>query len=273
MMAVRDAIYAILEDDHPMTVRGLFYRLVVQWIIAKTETEYKATVVRLASEMRRAGELPYGWLADSTRVMRKPLTFSSLEQAVHHAANAYRRAVWDDQDAYVEVWSEKDTLAGILNEETRKWDVPLMVTRGYPSLSFLHSAAETITAWGRPTYLYYFGDYDPSGMDISRVVERDIRAFAPGVDLHFERLAVTPAQIVDFALPTRPTKQSDSRSKGFAGQSVEVDAIPARMLRQLVRDKIEHHIDPARHKALSVAEESERKIMQMFARQVDGGAA
>ena len=29
-----------------------------------------------------------------------------------------RRDLWDDQGAYVEVWSEKDALAGVLMEET-----------------------------------------------------------------------------------------------------------------------------------------------------------
>lgn len=50
-----------------------------------------------------------------------------------------------------------------------------MVTRGYSSLSFLHSAAETIEAKNKPTYLYYFGDHDPSGRDITRVTEQRLR--------------------------------------------------------------------------------------------------
>ena len=42
---------------------------------------------------------------------------------------AYRRAIWDDQDVYVEIWLEKDALAGVVYDETEKWDVPFMVTR------------------------------------------------------------------------------------------------------------------------------------------------
>ena len=40
---------------------------------------------------------------------------------------------------YVEIWLEKDALAGVLVDVTSRYDVPLMVTRGYPSMSFLHS--------------------------------------------------------------------------------------------------------------------------------------
>src|SRR5262249_28588791 len=148
-------------------------------------------------------------------------------------AQTYRRAVWDTQASYVEIWLEKDALAGVLYDVTEEWDVPLMVTRGYASLSFLHSAAETISSHSKPTYLYYFGDHDPSGLDITRAVEQGIRQFAPNADITFERVAVNPDQIEGMGLPTRPTKASDSRSKGFEGESVEVDAISPDDLRRL----------------------------------------
>ena len=95
-------------------------------------------------------------------------------------------AVWDEQNAYVEIWLEKDALAGVLVDVTQKWDVPLMVTRGFASLSYLHEAAETIRDQNKPTYLYYFGDHDPSGVDIPRQVERRLREFAPDSDITFD---------------------------------------------------------------------------------------
>jgi hypothetical protein len=161
--AIKEAISQALMEDAPMTVRQVFYRLVGSGVIAKTEGEYKSTVVRLLGEMRRNGEIEFDWIADNTRWMRKPRTYSSLESMLQRTAEAYRRSIWDNQECYVEIWLEKDALAGVLYEETGAWDVPLMVTRGYPSLSFLHSAAEMIAAQEKPTYLYYFGDYDPSG--------------------------------------------------------------------------------------------------------------
>src|SRR5262249_3089988 len=151
----------------------------------------------------------------------------------------YRRDLWDNQDHYVEVWTEKDALAGVLLEETRKWDVPLMVSRGFASASYLYEAAETIKAVGKPTYLYYFGDHDPSGLYIDRAIERGLREHAPEADIHFERVAVKPWQIELWNLPTRPTKtKGNPHSKGFEGASVEVDAIPPTDLRELVADCI-----------------------------------
>jgi len=265
MDVIRAAIVAALEEDRPMTVRQVFYRLVSNGAIAKTEGEYKTTVVRLLGEMRRAREIPFGWIADNTRWMRKPTTDGSLEIALRRTAEAYRRSVWDNQDAYVEVWLEKDALAGVLWKATSPWDVPLMVTRGYPSLSYLHSAAEAIQAKGKPAYLYYLGDHDPSGCDITRAVEEGIREFAPGVDLTFERVAVTRDQIRDMRLPTRPTKKTDSRSKGFEGESVEVDAIPPKALNSLVERCIVQHIDPEAHQRLKRVEQAERDTVECIA--------
>ncbi len=261
IQAIRDAIYVALAEDAPMTVRQVFYRLVSTGVIAKSEGEYKSTVVRLLGEMRRAGEIPFSWIADTTRWMRKPTTYSSLENMLKRTAEAYRRSVWDNQEAYVEIWLEKDALAGVLYEATSVWDVPLMVTRGYPSLSYLHSAAEAIAAQDKPTYLYYFGDYDPSGLDIPRKVECDLREFAPYADIEFERVAVSPAQIASMNLPTRPTKRTDSRAKGFIGESVEVDAIPPKVLRDIVSDCITRHVDERSYEALLHAEKSERSSL------------
>jgi hypothetical protein len=268
MAKIRQALFETIDAQQPMTVRQVFYQLVSQGIIAKRESEYKATVIRLLTEMRLQKEIPFGWIADNTRWMRKPRTYSSAEQALRRTAEAYRRSLWDNQDVYVEVWLEKDALAGVLYEVTEEWDVPLMVTRGYASLSYLHDAAEAIDEESKPAFLYYFGDYDPSGLDITRSVEARLREFAPAADIEFKRVAVTEEQIEAWALPTRPTKKTDSRSKGFAGESVEVDSIPPDDLRALVRQCIEQHVDERALQVMRVAEQSERDILQNMARKM-----
>ncbi len=156
----------------------------------------------------------------------------------------------------------KDALSGVLYNVTAEFDVPLMVTRGYPSISYLYEAGETIAETQKPAYLYYFGDYDPSGCDITRAVESGIREFAPEAEIHFERQAVTREQIEAWSLPSRPAKQSDSRSEGFAGDSVEVDSIPPAKLRELVRAAITRHIDPHQMAASRAIEEQERETLR-----------
>ena len=84
---------------------------------------------------------------------------------------------------------------------------------------------------------------------------------APKADVHFELAAVTPEQIEQWHLPTRPTKKTDSRAKGFSGESVEVDAIPPDRLRQLVKDCIEQHIDPAALEKTRLVEAAEQDTL------------
>lgn len=209
--------------------------------------------------------IPFGWIADNTRWMRKPRTWDSVEEALQNTAKFYRRRLWSEQDTYVEIWLEKEALASVIYDVTSEFDVPLMVTRGYASLSFLFDAAETIAGIGKPTYIYYVGDHDPSGLDIPRAVEARLREFAPDADITFERLAVTPEQIEEMELPTRPTKKSDTRAKSFDGESVEVDAIDPDDLRDLVRGAIEYEIDADQLAVTATAEESERDILVKIA--------
>ncbi len=269
MAAIRREIYNVVAEQRPMTVRQVFYQLVSRQVIAKAEAEYKTTVVRLLAEMRLNGHIPFHWIADNTRWMRKPRTFDSLKGMLELSTQTYRRALWNDQSTYVEIWLEKDALAGVLYEETESWDVPLMVTRGYPSLSYLHGAAMAIANCGKPAYLYYFGDHDPSGVDIPRATEQRIRDFAPEAEIHFESVAVTPEQIRLLNLPTRPTKTSDTRSKNFSGESVEVDAMPPATLRALVKNCIEQHIDKRALKATEEIEAAERETLETITRQVE----
>ena len=262
MQEIRQALRAILSEDHPMTVRQVFYRAVSAKVIDKTEGEYKQTIVRLLTDMRRSGEIPFGWITDNTRWMRKPRTYHSLRGMLEVTKQTYRRALWDSQASYVEVWLEKDALAGVLYEQTEIWDVPLMVTRGYPSVSYLFAAGSTIRDQGKPAFLYYLGDHDPSGRDITRATEAGLREFAPDAEIYFERLAVTEEQIRLLHLPTRPTKATDSRGKHFQGESVEVDAIPSSVLRALVQQAIEQHVNERELQRLREIERQEREALE-----------
>src|SRR6516165_10470858 len=109
----REALLDIIDDGKPMTVRQVFYQATVHGLVEKAETGY-AKVQTDLTLLRRAGELPYHWLADNTRWQRKPATFDSVLDALRETARFYRKALWKDIDAYVEIWLEKDALAGVI---------------------------------------------------------------------------------------------------------------------------------------------------------------
>lgn len=259
--ARRDALLAIVEVMRPMTVRQVFYQATVRGIVEKTESGYDKVQGDLV-RMRRASVLPYGWLVDNTRWQRKPDTFNSVEDALFETAKLYRKALWREVDAYVEIWCEKDALSGVILPITAEFDVPLMVARGYASLSFLHNAALFISSLSVAAFVYHLGDFDPSGVNAGEKIEATLREMAPHAEIHFERLAVRPWQIEEWHLPSRPTKLSDSRAKSFGDISVELDAIEPDRLRSLIRDAIERHLPPHQFAILKQAEASERRLIQ-----------
>lgn len=261
-MSLWAAIMRVFDDvGVPMTVRQMFYRLVSVGAVDKDEDAYRK-VARQLLNMRRRDIFPYPFISDNTRWMRRPRTYGSVDEMLKAASASYRRALWADQEYYVEVWLEKDALAGVLNEITSEYDVALMVTRGFPSETFQYEAAVNMKeqiANGKRCAIYYFGDYDPSGVEIDRGVEKRLRKF--GVDGLFERVAVTPANIADMNLPTRPTKKTDSRSQKFGDVSVELDAIHPNDLRQMVRNAIESVLDTNKLEAIRQTEELERESL------------
>src|SRR6516162_4081937 len=120
----REALLAIIDDGKPMTVRQVFYQATVRGLVEKAESGY-AKVQNDLTLMRRAGDLPYDWLADNTRWQRKPRTFNGVEEALKATAAFYRKNLWADADCYVEIWLEKDALTGVLLPVTAMFDVPL----------------------------------------------------------------------------------------------------------------------------------------------------
>lgn len=190
------------------------------------------------------------------------------------AAEFYRRDYWSDSPVSVEVWLEKDALAGVLVPVVvEECGLDLHVTRGYASVTYLQSAADFIRRDGRATYVYLLTDFDPSGLGIAETVASELVRRSSPVEVRAERLAVDREQIDAWELPTRPTKTSDSRSREFVREhgtgSVELDAIPPDTLRILVRKAVERHMDPERLRVMRLAEEQEREGL----RNIWGGGA
>lgn len=281
---VDETIVAAVAEEHPVSLRGVYYRVVCAGAVEKTEEGYRL-VGRQLLKLRRDRVIPHWQITDGTRYILRPTTYASTEAALADVAASYRRQLWRDQDSDVHILSEKDAITGVIEPVTNRWDVPLGIARGYSSETFVHSVAEAVRHSGkRKVFIYQLGDHDPSGVDAWRAFCERLAGFLgdpitpnmaatnakaePPDDwrvpdhvwlnataYHFltddrglatvtlARLAVTEEQIRDWQLPTRPTKATDSRSAGFTGGSVEVDAVRPSVLRQLVDDAIASHVD------------------------------
>lgn len=260
-----ELIVDALVEEHPATVRGIFYRVVSAGGVDKSETGYRR-VARQVLKLRRAGLIDYAWVTDGTRYVIRPNVWNNVTEAVEDFHASYRRDIWRAQGVRVEVFTEKDAISGVLHPVTDRWGVPLGVVRGYASESFCYEVGQSYRFDPRPVIVYQFGDHDPSGVGAFEDFTKKVRAFAPGKDdIHFQRVAVTPIQIHDMGLPTRPTKRTDTRAAGFIGRSVEVDAIPPSRLRALLETAIQSHVDHSRLAVTLAVEEDERHGLERFA--------
>jgi hypothetical protein len=266
MEARREALFEIVAEGEPMTVRHAYYRAVVAGLVPKNDSGYNK-VQRCLADMREDGDLPFEWISDNTRWMRKPTTWNDLDQFLENAASSYRRDLWSTSKRYVEVWCESDSIAGVLADVTYPWHVPLLPARGFSSKTFAYSAARTIMAKNKPTFIYYIGDRDPAGLEIEHALRASLDRYAPDHKLiFFQRLAVTEEQVEELDLPGTKPKKTTVLGERFVGNAVEVEAIPAPYLRELVEDAILAHVDGHHLELLKVAEEEERTLLERFAR-------
>jgi hypothetical protein len=89
----------------------------------------------------------------------------------------------------------------------------------------------------------HIGDHDPSGVSMFLAFLEDVEAFVRelGGQATFTRLAVTPAQIREYRLPTAPPKATDNRA--FSGQTCQAEALPPDVLANILRTAIEERVD------------------------------
>src|SRR5262245_46103555 len=123
MAELLDGILAIVtEEEGQITIRHLFYRLVGLRIIEKTEQAYKSLCGHL-SRWRRSGQIPWDAFADSTCWHIQEPTFDGIKDALQRTREIYRRDLWATQPYYVEVWIEKDAIAGVIYDITESFGV------------------------------------------------------------------------------------------------------------------------------------------------------
>jgi hypothetical protein len=275
---------AILEEERPMTLRQLYYRLVSAGSLRNAPTEYKR-LGAVMTRIREAGAVPRTWLVDHTRSTLKPSSWSGLADFGDSVRDCYRRDFWSSLEHHVEVFVEKDAVAGTIQPVTADYDVALRVCRGYSSISFAGEIADLWAQIEKPIFAYYLGDFDPSGFDLERDLREKMERYSHRVwvidavdagrhTFVWERLGVTAADFSAHDLVRLPVKLSDRRAAGFVREygadCAEIDAIPPSELRRRVQEAIEGHIDAKRWNRLIDVENAERETLQ---RVVEGFAS
>ena len=260
LAALDDQIVAVLEGDHPQSVRHCFYVMTDPTgpvSVEKTEQGYRS-IVRRCTVLRRSGRVPYHWLTDATRRGHHVATFVDGGELIGAFAGLYRVNIWMSAATYVEVWCESRSIAGVIQSDCRRLGVSLYPCGGFASLSLTWQAAEGIkkAARGRPVRIIYAGDFDPAGVLIDKSVIKELRSHLPGTDIRPIRIAITAEQAA--RLPSKPRKEEDNREPDIL-ETVECEAMPAAELRGLLTKAIEQFIPAGALAAARVVEQSERE--------------
>ena len=103
MEALREALYEIVAENQPVTVRGIFYLASSAGVVIKDDAQGYRPVQREILKMRREGIIPWGWITDGSRSRFGYRRYGGLDSYARHVAANYRRDYWHDSEEYVEV--------------------------------------------------------------------------------------------------------------------------------------------------------------------------
>lgn len=258
-------VVAYQKQGLKLTLRQLYYQLVSANVIPNKERSYQ-NLSRLVSDGRLAGLIDWDAIEDRVRQPRAAPDWNNLTELVDSALSSFRLPRWEGQENYVELWVEKDALAGVLWPIARDYHITLMVNRGYSSQSAMYESAERFLndSNDRALHLLYVGDMDPSGEDMVRDVEDRLAMF--GAEVNVQKVALTIDQVRTYKPPPNPAKMTDVRAPAYVAKygnnSWEVDALPPNVLNRIVRDALDELVDQDLMEEVKEKEEEDKKRLR-----------
>lgn len=177
----RDICAEYAEAGYDLTLRQLYYQFVARGYIPNKQTEYKR-LGSIINDARLAGLIDWDHLVDRTRNLQDLAHWSSPEQIIRAVARQFRLEKWATQPTRVEVWVEKEALAGVVGGVCVGLDVPYFSCRGYVSQSEMWAAAQRVQGYltnghTEKVVILHLGDHDPSGIDMTRDIRERLEMF------------------------------------------------------------------------------------------------
>lgn len=172
------------KQGYILSLRQLHYQFVTRNWIVNHDTAYKK-LGSILDDCRYAGLVDWGAIEDRGRTPYLPFWVNNPDEGLQVIINQYRVNRQLDQDKYVELWTEKDALSGILRRSTSKYHIQLVVNKGYTSSSAAYNAYERTVEYilkGKKVVILYFGDHDPSGLDMVRDIRDRLTLFLSNGD-------------------------------------------------------------------------------------------
>jgi len=213
-------VYEVCQE-YPglLTLRGLHYRLVMRFGFPNESGAYKL----LSRWVKR-------WRSEDPWLNEKFVDLGRLP--IIPKPPSLRR---------IEAWTEKQSTYVLLHDIFERFRIPVQVQRGYGSVSMFVRAVRRAHRRGVET-IAYFGDLDPSGLDIERVTQKKM------VPVGIKRVALTWGQVRRYKIPPRPAKPKDRRTpryvERYGNQTYEIEALDPRVLMRITEQKLRKLIPP-----------------------------
>lgn len=260
------------QQGYDLSLRQLYYQGVARGYIENSQKSY-SKIGDLVSAGRLAGIIDWDMIVDRGRVAVANTHWTSPADIVDAAAAQYKIDKWEDQPNHIEVMVEKQALEGVLIPVCHRLDVTFRANKGYTSQSMMYRLGKDLSeiqASGKDIHVLYFGDHDPSGLDMDRDVQERIALFS-GKSVSFERLALTYPQVQVLNPPENPAKITDSRAKQYikvyGASSWELDAVEPRELARLVENAVVNLRDDALWKDALGRENEMKAELKEFAKE------
>lgn len=254
-----------------LTLRQLYYQLVSRDVIANKVSEYNR-LGNVVSRGRLAGIIDWSMIEDRVRRPVYNTHWDSPSHILNRAKDSYYRSKWENQDNYIEVWCEKDAVSNILEPVCSQYDVLFMANRGYSSQTAMYNGYQRFyfaDTEGKNIHLFYFGDHDPSGIDMVEDIQNRLGLFLYGQGDAFNqitRVALNMDQILQYSPPENPAKTTDSRYRKYVEKygefSWELDALEPNVLSKLVEDSILGYCDMDIFNSVIDLENEHKNLMQ-----------
>jgi hypothetical protein len=256
-------VLAVCDELHgykPITERQLYYRLISSRMISQSHwnkynrkdgdrVDVYGTIGPLLKWMRIDGKLHWDDISDETRVLTYKRGSESPEQFIRQDMDnflrGYSRCVAQDQENFIEIWIEKQALLNIVEPVAEEFCRRVLCCKGYNSVSFqagFYRRARAAMNAGQKAIVLYFGDYDPSGVNMLHAAMQTLHDELGLSGVEFHRCGINPCHFSQLEADPVPLKPDDSRAKAFIekyGETCfELDAIHPHDLEKLVRESI-----------------------------------
>lgn len=228
----------IIKNASPysLTIRQIYYQLVANYKMKKKEGNYNYLCKKLV-QARQCKFIEWNKIVDLTR---KPMQIEWLEDIEfstpsrwwNYFLNKFIESLenfsipaFQNQDFYVEVWSEHEGLQPLFKEALKNYPLTIYFTRGRNSWSNFYEAQQRLEkVKDRKIIILHFADCDKYGLEMTEDLKKAFLFFH--VNAEVERIALTSEQVETWNLP-----------------DTQLEAIPIPQFVDLIRESVEKYVD------------------------------